>query len=74
MGNFLSAPTIEYPERANVPLLKTIAVIILIAVALGIMFAVIGFLAFAIWTLVKVLIIAAVVGVIYHHFAHQKAL
>ncbi len=53
-------------------LLKTIGVIILLGVALWIIFGIIGFLAFAIWTLVKILIIAAVVGAIYHHFSHKK--
>jgi hypothetical protein len=54
-------------------MLKTVGVIILIGVALWIIFAIIGFLAFAVWTLIKILIIAAIVGVIYHHFTHQKA-
>jgi hypothetical protein len=60
-------------ESATMPLLKTIGVIVLIGVALWVIGGVIGFLAFAVWTLIKILIIAAIVGAIYHYFKHQKA-
>ncbi len=60
----------EGPSR---PLLKTVGVIVVIGFALWIVFGIIGFLAFAAWTLIKILIIAAVVGAIYHYFKHQKA-
>jgi hypothetical protein len=53
-------------------MLKTVGVIILIGVALWIIFGVIGILAWAVWTFIKFLIIAAIVGAIYHHFAHKK--
>jgi hypothetical protein len=62
----------EDEERSFMALLKTVGVIILLGVALWIVFGIIGFLAFAVWTLVKILIIAAIVGAIYHHFAHKK--
>jgi hypothetical protein len=53
-------------------LLKTVGVIIVIGVVLWVVFAIVGFLAFAVWTLIKILVIAAIVGLIYHHFAHQN--
>jgi hypothetical protein len=53
-------------------MLKTIGVIILIGVVLWVIFGVIGILAWAVWTFIKFLVIAAIVGAIYHHFAHKK--
>jgi hypothetical protein len=53
-------------------MLKTVGVLILLGVALWIIFGIIGFLAFAVWTLIKILVIAAIIGAIYHHFAHRK--
>jgi hypothetical protein len=53
-------------------MLKTVGVLILLGLALWVIFGVIGFLAFAVWTLIKILIIAAIIGAIYHHFAHKK--
>jgi hypothetical protein len=47
-------------------MLKTIGVV------LWVIFGVIGILAWAVWTFIKFLIIAAIVGAIYHHFAHKK--
>ena len=54
-------------------LAKTIGVLLLIGLALWIIFAVIGFLAATFWTIFEFLVVAAVVGAVYHHFKHQKA-
>jgi len=54
-------------------LAKTIGVLLLIGLALWIIFTVIGFLAATIWTIFEFLIIAAIVGAVYHYFKHQKA-
>jgi hypothetical protein len=51
---------------------KTIGVIILIGVVLWVVFGLLGLLAWAVWTFIKFLIIAAVIGAIYHHFARKK--
>lgn len=53
-------------------LAKTIGVLLLIGLALWIVFTVIGFLAATFWTIIEFLIIAAIVGAVYHHFKHQK--
>ena len=52
-------------------LLKTVGVVILIFVAFWIIAAIVGFLAFAVWTIIKIVVIAVVVGLIYHHFTHN---
>ena len=54
-------------------LVKTIGVLLLLGAALWIIVTVIGVVAATIWTIFEFLIIAAVVGAIYHHFKHQKA-
>jgi hypothetical protein len=53
-------------------MLKTIGVIICIGVVLWVIFGIIGIFAWAVWTFIKFLIIAAIIGAIYHHFAHKK--
>jgi hypothetical protein len=54
-------------------LIKTIGVLLLLGLALWIIFTVIGLLAATISTIFEFLIIAAVVGAVYHYFKHQKA-
>ena len=54
-------------------LAKTIGVLLLIGLALWVIFAVINVLAATFWTFLEFLVVAAVVGAIYHHFKHQKA-
>lgn len=54
-------------------LAKTIGVLLLIGLALWVIFAVIGFLAATFWTILEFLVVAAIVGAVYHHFKHQKA-
>jgi hypothetical protein len=54
-------------------LAKTVGVLLLIGLALWIIFTVIGVLAATIGTIFEFLIIAAVVGAVYHYFKHQKA-
>ena len=54
-------------------LAKTVGVLVLIGLALWIIVTVIGILTATIWTIFEFLIIAAVVGALYHHFKHQKA-
>jgi hypothetical protein len=54
-------------------LAKTIGVLLLIGLALWIVFTVIGFLAATLWTIIEFLIVAAIIGAVYHHFKHQKA-
>jgi hypothetical protein len=54
-------------------LIKTVGVLLLIGLALWIIFTVIGFLAATVWTIFEFLIIAAIVGAVYHYFKHQKA-
>jgi hypothetical protein len=41
--------------------------------ALWIIVTVIGFIAATVWFFFEFLVIAAVVGLVYHHFKHQKA-
>jgi hypothetical protein len=60
-------------EGGPVALAKTVGVLVLIGFALWIAFAVIGILAATIGTILEFLIVAAIVGAIYHHFKHQKA-
>lgn len=54
-------------------LIKTVGVLVLIGLALWVIFAVIGILAATISTIFEFLVIAAVVGLVYHYFKHQKA-
>jgi len=54
-------------------LVKTVGVLVLIGLALWVIFTVIGFLAATVMTIFEFLIIAAVVGALYHYFKHQKA-
>lgn len=54
-------------------LAKTVGVLLLIGLALWITFTVIGFLAATFWTILEFLVVAAIVGAVYHHFKHQKA-
>jgi hypothetical protein len=52
-------------------LIKTVGVLVLIGLALWIIFTVVGFLAATISTIFEFLVIAAVVGLVYHHFKHK---
>jgi hypothetical protein len=54
-------------------LAKTVGVLLLIGLALWVFFTVVGILAATIGTILEFLIIAAIVGAVYHHFKHQKA-
>ena len=54
-------------------LAKTIGVLLMIGLALWVIFAVIGFLAATFWTILEFLVVAAIIGAVYHHFKHQKA-
>jgi len=56
-----------------VVLAKTIGVLLAIGVILWLFFSVVGLLAFAVWTLIKFVLIALVIAAVYHHFKHQKA-
>jgi len=56
-----------------VVLAKTIGVLLMIGLALWVIFAVIGFLAATFWTILEFLVVAAIIGAVYHHFKHQKA-
>jgi hypothetical protein len=60
-------------EGGAMVLAKTVGVLLLIGLALWIIFRVIGIIAGTIWFLFEFLIIAAVVGAVYHYFKHQKA-
>jgi hypothetical protein len=60
-------------EGGTMVLAKTIGVLLLIGLALWVILAVIGFLAATFWTIIEFFIVAAVVGVVYYHFKHQKA-
>jgi hypothetical protein len=60
-------------EGGAMALVKTVGVLVLIGLALWIIFTVIGILAATISTVFEFLVIAAVVGLVYHHFKHQKA-
>lgn len=55
------------------PLVRTIAVLFAVGVALWLFFALVGFLAFAAWTLIKFLLIALVAAAVYHYVKHQRA-
>jgi hypothetical protein len=59
-------------EGGAVALVKTVGVVLLIGLALWIIFGIIGFLAFAIWTLLKILLIALIIAAVYHYFTHQN--
>jgi hypothetical protein len=54
-------------------LAKTVGVLLLIGLALWVIFAVVGVLAATIGTILEFLIVAAIVGAVYHYFKHQKA-
>jgi len=56
-----------------VVLAKTIGVLLMIGLALWVICAVIGFLAATFWTILEFLVVAAIIGAVYHHFKHQKA-
>jgi hypothetical protein len=60
-------------EGGTVVLAKTIGVLLMIGLALWVIFAVIGFLAATFWTILEFLVVAAIIGAVYHHFKHQKA-
>ena len=60
-------------EGGTVVLAKTIGVLLMIWLALWVIFAVIGFLAATFWTILEFLVVAAIIGAVYHHFKHQKA-
>jgi hypothetical protein len=60
-------------EGGAMALVKTIGVLLLIGLVLWVIVTVIGVLAATIWTIFEFLIIAAVVGAVYHYFKHQKA-
>ena len=53
-------------------LAKTIGVLLLIGFALWLVFAIIGVLAATLGTILEFLIVAAIVGAVYHYFKHQK--
>jgi hypothetical protein len=57
----------------GVALIKTVGVLLLIGLALWVVVTVIGILAATIWSIFEFLVVAAVIGAIYHHFKHQKA-
>jgi hypothetical protein len=63
----------EVHEGGIMVLAKTIGVLLLIGLALWTIVTVIGFLAATFWTIIEFLIVAAVVGAVYHHFKHEKA-
>ena len=54
-------------------LVKTVGVLLLLGVTLWIIVTVIGVVAATVWTIFEFLIIAAIVGAIYHYFKHQRA-
>jgi hypothetical protein len=60
-------------EGGAVVLAKIVGVLVLIGLALWIIFRVIGIIAGTIWFLFEFLVIAAIVGAVYHYFKHQKA-
>ena len=60
-------------EGGAVALAKTVGVLVLIGLALWVIFTVIGILAVTIGTILEFLILAAIVGAIYHHFKRQRA-
>jgi hypothetical protein len=60
-------------EGGDMVLAKTVGVLLLIGLALWVIFAVIGILAATIGTILEFLIVAAIVGAVYHYFKHQKA-
>jgi Na+-transporting NADH:ubiquinone oxidoreductase subunit NqrD len=63
----------ERNEGGEMALVKTIGVLLLIGLALWIISVVVGFIASTVVTIFEFLIIAAVVGAVYHYFKHQKA-
>jgi hypothetical protein len=63
----------EGNKGESVALVKTVGVVLVIGLALWIIVTVIGILAATVWTIFEFLVIAAVVGALYHHFKHQKA-
>jgi hypothetical protein len=63
----------EGNEGGDMALIKTVGVVVLIGLALWIIVTVIGFIAATVWFFFEFLVIAAVVGLVYHHFKHQKA-
>jgi hypothetical protein len=63
----------EMNEGGAMVLAKTVGVLLLIGLALWVFFTVVGILAATIGTILEFLIIAAIVGAVYHHFKHQKA-
>ena len=54
-------------------LIKTVGVVLAIGFVLWIIVTVIGILAATVWTIFEFLVIAAIVGALYHYFKHQKA-
>ena len=54
-------------------LVKTVGVLLLLGAVLWIVVTVIGVVAATVWTILEFLIIAAVVGAVYHHFKRQRA-
>jgi len=72
-GSLKSPPTMEKNEGGAMALVKTIGVLLLIGLALWIISVVVGFIASTVVTIFEFLIIAAVVGAVYHYFKHQKA-
>jgi hypothetical protein len=48
-------------------------VLLVIGVVLWLFFSVVGLLAFAVWTLIKFVLIALIIAAVYHYFKHQKA-
>jgi hypothetical protein len=62
----------ERNEGGAMVLAKTIGVLLLIGFALWLVFAIIGVLAATLGTILEFLIVAAIVGAVYHYFKHQK--
>jgi uncharacterized membrane protein required for colicin V production len=62
----------ERNEGGAMVLAKTVGVLLLIGLALWIIFTVIGFLAATLGTILEFLVVAAIVGLVYHYFKHQN--
>jgi len=54
-------------------LIKTVGVVVLIGLALWIIVTVIGAIAATVWFFFEFLVVAALIGAVYHYFKHQKA-
>jgi hypothetical protein len=59
-------------KGGTVVLVKTVAVLLLIGLALWVIFTVIGILAATLGSMLEFLVVAAIVAVVYHYFKHQN--